>query len=109
MAGYCYKKIKQYVLNVYRCCKGSREVLLKVKNITNFYSIMTALPEDFHFLRKNEAWLVTVMHENLAYICNETQEDIKFFQELNIPITVYNKSKTSWHAEYDINKAIPWG
>jgi len=74
------------VLCVYNCCNLSRNELLQLPNF--FLAIENNMPEDICFYRKGVAWLVTVSHEEYAFMYNSTEEDIAFLEENNISYSI---------------------
>ncbi len=66
------------VISIYKCCRYSREELLKMPNF--FFAFKDNLPEDICFYRNGIAWFVTTSHEEYAWIYNATIEDVKFLE-----------------------------
>ena len=79
------------VLSVYECSKFCGNELVKLPNF--FSPIEHNIPEDICFYRNGIAWLVTVSHEELAFMYNVTKEDILFLEENSIPFFPTTNSK----------------
>ena len=72
-----YPHIYHHVeMNAYRCCPEARKALLELPNIFSPYE--NNLPEDICFFRGDAPWLITVYHEEMAFLNNATEEDIDF-------------------------------
>ncbi len=69
-------------ISIYKCCRLSRDELLKIPNI--FLAFNNNMPEDICFYRNGIAWLVTVSHEEYAFMCYASKEDIEFLEKNNI-------------------------
>ena len=67
------------VICIYECCKFSRNELLDMPNF--FSAAKIGIPEDICFYRSGVAWLVTVSHEEYAFMYFSTKEDIAFLKE----------------------------
>lgn len=69
------------VMNIYRSCKETRAILLKMPNAFLFSN---SLPEDICFYRNKKPWFVTVSHEKITFMLNASEDDMAFFQEQKI-------------------------
>ena len=70
---------KHQIMAVYRCCKQSRDELLKIPNI--FLPNEFGAPEDICFYRDDKLWFATISHEKICFCIGLTDKDIKFFKE----------------------------
>ena len=70
---------KYHVFNIYKFCKETKNILSDIGGF-NYYENHENGVEDLCFLIKHRAWLVSISHEKLYWICNETKEDIDFFK-----------------------------
>ena len=71
--------LKQYVLNVYKCCKGTRQILSSI-DWADYIKDGNSCVQDLCFLINHRPWFTSVDHEDLYFIDNETAEDMKFFK-----------------------------
>ena len=70
---------KHQIMAVYRCCKQSRDELLKIPNI--FLPDECGAPEDLCFYRDDKLWFATISHEKICFCIGLTDNDIEFFKE----------------------------
>lgn len=72
---------KHNVINMYRCCKYTRDIVLSKYNIfiTNPES-----PEDLCFFRNDGIWFDSTTHEKEAIIFNPSGIDVDFLKKNNI-------------------------
>ncbi len=82
---------KNRVVNIYKCCKETRNILIQVGKISDWGN--GELPGDLCFIRKNKAWFVTISHEKLCFVYGETQDDIKYFNKIGLNYYVSDESK----------------
>jgi len=75
-------KAKHKAIVIYRSCKAVGRALCGMPNF--FLPMENGLPEDITFYRNGKPWLITVSHENLAWISDCTAEDRAFFRENGI-------------------------
>ena len=74
-----HTNVKYLVLNVYKFIKGSRFIISEVSGF-DFFENQDNSVEDLCLLIDHKAWLISVSHEKMYFINNETDEDIIFFK-----------------------------
>lgn len=72
-------KDKNRILNLYKCNKDSKSILLSVDKISSFRG---DLPEDLCFFSENKNWFATVNHE--GFCLSYDADDEVFFSKLNV-------------------------
>ena len=93
---------KKTVLNRYRCCKATRELIMAFKGVFDFEQTLDwGEPCDINFYRGEKSWFGSVYHENDAgfysdglIICESmTVSDIDFLDGLNLLTVSADKCK----------------
>ena len=77
------------VMNIYKIEPGIRKRMLEIGNL--FLSIENDLPFDLCIYRDKEIWLSTICHEKLASVYNPTENDMKFFKDHGIDLSLWGK------------------
>ena len=70
---------KHQIMIQYRCCRASKELLLALSELLLTGNDET--PEDLCFYRTKKPWLVSVTHEKLMFLFDETDDDIAFLNQ----------------------------
>ena len=63
----------------HRCCRASKDLLLAFSDLLSTRNDET--PEDLCFYRTKKPWLVSVTHEKLMFLFDETEDDIAFLNQ----------------------------
>ena len=106
------------VFTIYKSCTQTASILSKVGRITNWFAYYGEeqkrdlpwanmdMPEDLSFFRKNKVWLRTVMHEEIAYISNDTKEDVEFFKQLGMRAYYSDNAGDTFPVNYNLYRII---
>ena len=74
-----FGRSKHQIMVVCRCCKESREELLRMPNL--FLPIDNDMPEDICFYRNGVLLFGTVSHEKIAFFSNVESSEVFSFKE----------------------------
>ena len=70
------------VMNWYKACRGSYELLRKLGN--PFFPIQNRLPEDIAFYKVDSVFFFTVSHEKYAFFQSAKEQDFNMLKENGI-------------------------
>ena len=73
---------KHQIMIQYRCCRTSKDFLLRISDLLMTGSDETL--EDICFYRTKEPWLVSITHEKLMFLFGATDDDIAFLNQNEI-------------------------
>ena len=72
-------------MNIYKCCRSTRDIMLSTKNLFKVTDPDIFEPEDIKFYREGEMWFNSTYHEeDFCINSNATKDDLEFFKELGV-------------------------
>ena len=72
----------EYLVCFYRAENSALQCLLSVNSLFDW--IWPTMPQDLCFFRENTCWFCSISHEKQAILTEPTNQDIEFFEQLDL-------------------------